>query len=132
MLNSGCNNSCKTFILTDSEIVEESFLEDVDQLLNSGEVADNFYNKDDYDRINEALSVLNLAPTAVYPCYVSQLRSNFHIVLCVSPVGDLLRKRCRMFPSLVNCCTLVWFSEWPEAALKQVVQKIVPDANTNL
>lgn len=22
-----------------------------------------------------------------------------------------------MFPSLVNCCTLDWFTEWPEEAL---------------
>jgi dynein heavy chain len=22
-----------------------------------------------------------------------------------------------MFPSLVNCCTLNWFTEWPEEAL---------------
>jgi len=35
----------------------------------------------------------------------------------MSPVGDTLRIRCRKFPSLVNCCTLDWFSRWPEEAL---------------
>jgi dynein heavy chain len=38
----------------------------------------------------------------------------------MSPVGDDLRVRCRKFPSLVNCCTLDWFSRWPEEALLYV------------
>ena len=25
-----------------------------------------------------------------------------------------------MFPSLVNCCTIDWFHEWPDAALQSV------------
>jgi dynein heavy chain, axonemal len=25
-----------------------------------------------------------------------------------------------MFPSLVNCCTIDWFTEWPEQALRSV------------
>ena len=29
----------------------------------------------------------------------------------------LFKVRLRMFPSLVNCCTLDWFTEWPEEAL---------------
>ena len=45
------------------------------------------------------------------------MRENFHIVLCMSPVGEDLRIRCRQFPSLVNCCTLDWFSKWPQDAL---------------
>ncbi|CAF5212743.1 unnamed protein product, partial [Rotaria magnacalcarata] len=40
--------------------------------------------------------------------------------LCMSPVGSSFRTRCRMFPSLVNCCTLDWFSEWPREALLSV------------
>lgn len=27
-----------------------------------------------------------------------------------------------MFPSLVNCCTIDWFVEWPEEALISVAQ----------
>lgn len=38
----------------------------------------------------------------------------------MSPVGDLLRIRCRNFPSLVNCCSLDWFDNWPEEALRTV------------
>lgn len=32
---------------------------------------------------------------------------------------------CRKFPSLVNCCTIDWFSEWPEDALKSVASKFL-------
>lgn len=47
-------------------------------------------------------------------------RNNLHIVLCMSPVGSAFRTRCRMFPSLVNCCTIDWFTEWPKEALYSV------------
>ena len=40
----------------------------------------------------------------------------------MSPVGDDLRLRARQFPSLVNCCTLDWFSKWNEEALLFVSQ----------
>jgi len=46
--------------------------------------------------------------------------NNLHIVLCMSPVGSAFRSRCRMFPSLVNCCTIDWFIEWPREALLSV------------
>ena len=40
----------------------------------------------------------------------------------MSPVGSAFRTRCRMFPSLVNCCTIDWFTEWPPEALLSVSQ----------
>lgn len=45
---------------------------------------------------------------------------NLHICLAFSPVGDLLRVRMRLFPSLVNCCTIDWLNPWPEDALYTV------------
>ena len=38
------------------------------------------------------------------------VRENLHVVLCMSPIGAGFRNRCRMFPSLVNCCTVDWFN----------------------
>lgn len=45
----------------------------------------------------------------VFQFFISHVREKLHIVLCMSPVGDAFRSRCRMFPSLVNCCTIDWF-----------------------
>ena len=32
-----------------------------------------------------------------------------------------------MFPSLVNCCTIDWFTEWPGDALEKVATKFLED-----
>lgn len=63
----------------------------------------------------------------VYKTFVERVRNNLHIVLCMSPVGDALRVRCRKFPSLVDCCTLDWYSSWPEEALISVAKSIISD-----
>ena len=52
------------------------------------------------------------------------VRENLHIVLCMSPIGAGFRTRCRMFPSLVKCCTIDWFNAWPEDALYSVAQRM--------
>ena len=46
----------------------------------------------------------------------------------MSPVGDLLRDRARMFPSLINCCTLDWFDKWPVEALNAVAMNMMEEA----
>ena len=44
-----------------------------------------------------------------------------------SPIGEVFRSRLRQFPSLVNCCTIDWFSEWPDEALCSVASSFMPD-----
>jgi hypothetical protein len=56
---------------------------------------------------------LSLKTPAPAPCVAVQ-------VLCFSPIGESFRQRIRMFPSLVNCCTIDWFREWPDEALRSV------------
>jgi dynein heavy chain len=49
------------------------------------------------------------SPLAMYNFFVERIRQNLHIVLTMSPIGDAFRNRLRMFPSLINCCTIDWF-----------------------
>lgn len=59
----------------------------------------------------------SLRPPQVFQFFISRVREKLHIVLCMSPVGDAFRSRCRMFPSLVNCCTIDWFVQVSTANL---------------
>jgi len=44
------------------------------------------------------------------------------MVICMSPLDHRFMTRLRMFPSLVNCSTLDWFSNWPSEALINVAK----------
>jgi dynein heavy chain len=35
----------------------------------------------------------------------------------MSPMGEVFADNLRRFPSLVNCCTIDWYSNWPSEAL---------------
>ncbi len=45
---------------------------------------------------------------ALYQFWLERVRTNLHVILCLSPVGEAFRERCRMFPGLVNCTTIDW------------------------
>ena len=40
--------------------------------------------------------------------------------IVMSPLAGTFNARLRMFPSLINCSTIDWFTEWPEEALINV------------
>jgi len=54
------------------------------------------------------------------------------MVIAMSPLGEVFRTRLRKFPSLVNCCTIDWFTNWPAEALLNVATGFVADAELNL
>ena len=56
-----------------------------------------------------------------YAYFIRRVRTHLHIVLAFSPIGDAFRERLRLFPSLINCCAIDWFTAWPADALQ--VQK---------
>ena len=124
-----------TFLFNDSQI-QDSFLEDINNLLNSGEVPNIWEQQEDKDHIiagmrNYHVNVLKRddTPDMIYASFVERVRDCLHIVLCLSPIGDGLRIRCRKFPSLVDCCTLDWFAPWPEDALLSVATNFLMEMN---
>lgn len=65
----------------------------------------------------------------LYSFFLERVRTNLHVVVCLSPIGDAFRERCRMFPGLVNCTTIDWFVEWPADALYEVASKQLEEEN---
>ena len=127
MLPCGIKNERTAFLINDNQITNDSFLEDVNNLLNSGEIP-NLWEPEDKDAINNDLRQLAAERGIyenIYGFFLHRMRDNLHIVLCLSPVGESFRARVRMFPSLVNCCAINWVQAWPEEALLSVSQRFI-------
>ncbi|XP_014680873.1 PREDICTED: dynein heavy chain 2, axonemal-like [Priapulus caudatus] len=124
----GVENKHTVFLFTDTQVVEEMFLEFINNMLSSGEVP-NLYKPEEFEEVKNALSEaarnegIPETPESIFSFLVERVRSNLHVVLCMSPVGDAFRNRLRMYPAFVNCTTIDWFSEWPADALLEVADK---------
>ncbi|KAK2951696.1 putative Dynein axonemal heavy chain 1 [Blattamonas nauphoetae] len=114
--------------ISDNQIVKESFLEDMNNLLNTGEIP-NIWEPEEIEEIVDHLRDASKQAGKgqgrddVIQHFTSLIRSNLHVCLCMSPSGKQFRSRLRQFPSLVNCCTMDWYDPWPAHALLQVSRK---------
>ncbi|KAL5971244.1 Dynein heavy chain 7 axonemal [Taenia solium] len=141
--NAGGRGMKTVFLMTDMQIKNEIFLEDVDNLLNSGEVP-NIFTSEERAEVTElvqaAIEVENrknaatpggggprvtqdMSPLALFTSFVNRCRANLHVIIAFSPIGNAFRNRLRQFPSLINCCTIDWFTPWPEDALERVARR---------
>ena len=140
LLLTGISDVPICLILTDTQVSNEGLLEDINSLLNNGEIP-NLFTSEEIDKlINDLRPIVaekkrDESRRSIYSFFIERVRNNLHISLCMSPAGDALRLRCRKFPSLINCCTLNWFSDWPQSALLSVSTKFlgdIEDINTSI
>lgn len=93
MLESGLDAKQNTFLMTDTQIMDETFLEDINNILNTGEIT-NLYEKEHYDKMLDSLSKVMQQlkrpenKEYAYQTFIERVRDNYHIILCMSPVGD--------------------------------------------
>jgi len=85
-----------TFLFVDTQIISDSMLEDINNVLNTGDVP-NLYKKDDEEQIFTAARAdcvkKNIAPTRInmFRAYLEKMKKNIHIVLAMSHIGDAFR-----------------------------------------
>ncbi|KAK9888346.1 hypothetical protein WA026_000601 [Henosepilachna vigintioctopunctata] len=127
LLKAGTEGKTTTFLFADTQISDELFIEDINTVLNTADVP-NLYAPDEKGEILEKMQAaakdspkkIDSTPLALYNYFIERVKSNLHVALCMSPIGDAFRVRCRMFPSLINGCTIDWFTKWPDDALERV------------
>ncbi|XP_050408300.1 dynein axonemal heavy chain 10 [Patella vulgata] len=131
----GTENKKVSFLFTDQHVVEDGFLELINNMLTSGMVPA-LYADDEKEAIiggirDEALkNGAAHARESIWQYFVNKCANNLHVVMAMSPVGDTLRTRCRNFPGMVNNASIDWFFPWPEQALYAVASVFIsPDNN---
>ncbi|CAH8821173.1 unnamed protein product, partial [Trichobilharzia szidati] len=78
-------------------------------------------------RSDAIISGTNITVTkeVVWRYFRADCAARLHIVLCMNPEGDTLRKRCRSFPGMVKCTTIDWYFPWPKQALYAVACSLI-------
>ena len=132
----GTGKTQMVFLLSDTQIKEEAYVEDINSMLNTGQVPNVFEVDEKVAIIDEMRKILKNAndpklPTMsneqIFDRYVQRTRDRLHIVLAFSPIGDSFRERLRKFPAIINCCTIDWFFAWPKDALLSVATYFLND-----
>lgn len=130
----GADNKTCCFVMNDTQIVDEAFLEDLNNVLSSGEVP-NLYKPDEFEDIKATVMKAALRAgyqetnESIFKFIINRVLNNLHVVLCMSPIGDAFRHRVRQYPSLVNGTTIDWFERWPKEALLEVAHRWLMDVN---
>lgn len=82
--------------------LQESFLEDIDSLLNTGEVPNLFATDEKADLMEMVRPAMvaaasdknaDFTPLALFSFFINKCKENLHIVMAFSPIGDAFRNR---------------------------------------
>ncbi|XP_054249766.1 dynein axonemal heavy chain 17 [Indicator indicator] len=131
-IKAAVKNMPTVFLMTDSQVAEESFLVLINDFLASGEVP-GIFQDDELEDIMSAMrpqvKFLGLQDTRenCWKLFIEKVRRQLKVILCFSPVGSTLRVRARRFPAVVNCTAIDWFHEWPEDALVSVSSRFLEE-----
>jgi dynein heavy chain len=133
----GRNTLRTVFLFSDNDVVQESFLEDIQNMLNGGLVP-GLYTQDELGKLREdglkkAFKRAQKAkaqpavesPELINEYFFNNIKDNLHLSICMSPIGETFRNYCRMFPALINNTTIDWFMRWPEDALREVAERFI-------
>ncbi|XP_015173622.1 PREDICTED: dynein heavy chain 7, axonemal-like [Polistes dominula] len=117
-----------TFYLTERQM-KNTFLQDINSLLNTGEIPDLFSTEEKLSIIaamrihaqkGDSNAEINIS--AVMDYFIEQCKNNLHFVLGFSPINNTMRKYFYLYPNLIKYCTINYYDTWPEDALVEIAK----------
>ncbi|XP_055637886.1 dynein axonemal heavy chain 3 isoform X3 [Toxorhynchites rutilus septentrionalis] len=132
LMNAGNEGKSTIFLFNDSQAKDEAFVEDINSLLNTADIPNLFQSEEKAVILEQMQTIvrqtnkpIDSTALSLYNFFVERVRENLHIALAFSPIGDSFKKRVRIYPSLINCCTIDWFTAWPDDALQKVAENFI-------
>ena len=90
----GVLNKPTVFLITDTQIVHEAFMEDINNILNSGEVP-NLFEGDEYEKIilNTRQPCIesghpNQTRDGIFEFFIKRVRANLHVIMCMRQLSQ--------------------------------------------
>ncbi|CAG9319005.1 unnamed protein product [Blepharisma stoltei] len=118
----GSENQKGVFVLDETQIVFEYFLEDLQCFLNSGEIPNLFTPEEIIEITGKDAASTDLERMRNWQKFIKHIKDNLTMIICMSPIGNKFRQRIRSYPALVTCTTVDWFLDWPINGLTAVSQ----------
>lgn len=132
LMKAGISGKTTVFLFCDAQAKDEAFVDDINALLNTGDLPGLFATDEKAVILDAMLTASKVVerpventPLALYAFFTERVRESLRIALAFSPIGDSFKNRLRCFPSLINCCTIDWFTSWPDDALLRVAETVI-------
>ncbi|XP_055375876.1 dynein axonemal heavy chain 2 [Condylostylus longicornis] len=132
----GVKNRGTVFLFNDEQIVENNFLEILNNILSTGEA--NLFKIEEFEELKNEIEPLAkknnviLTTESMYNFFMLTVRNNLHLVLNLTPVGENFRLYIRQYPALINSTTCNYFRTWSKEALLEVAEKFLYDIKLNI
>ncbi|PNJ39368.1 DNAH14 isoform 1 [Pongo abelii] len=131
-IHAGLKGKPTVLMVPNLNIEQDSFLEDLNYIINLGRIPDLFENVE-LDSI--AMKIRSLTEQSghmdnrqsLLSFFQKRIYKNLHIFVIMSPEGPSFRQNCRVYPSMISSCTIDWYERWPEEALLIVANSFLKE-----
>ena len=118
----GVQDIATGFIITDTQIMMNTQLEDLQNLLINGQIPQ-LYERDEFEAIKAELAaseVTFMNDINFGELFYQRVKKNLHIILVFSPFGSVFKDSMLSFTALRNETTIDWYMPWSQDALESV------------
>ncbi|XP_048577711.1 dynein axonemal heavy chain 8 isoform X3 [Nematostella vectensis] len=118
----GCDGKTTTVVLTAEDLKQDMYLDALNSLLISGEYPP-LFSEDELDSLLQALMPAIKRKFSSFLAdpmkfFITRVKANLHIVLCLPPTHRLLRVGSSHYPGILYGCQTNWVKDWPIYALE--------------
>ncbi|CBZ37876.1 dynein heavy chain, putative [Leishmania donovani] len=127
MTKAGVEGQSVVLLLEDFNFFHPYFLETVNSLLSSGEVAGLFTQEEQDALLNPLKDEAAGEGMSTYNFFVDRIARYLHIVVVMDPTNRNYELQCRANPALFTRCNVYWMGTWDSSSLKVIPRIMIAD-----